>query len=60
MVFILSVQFLLHRWRYGEAQKEKEINQIMAHRNVGFLEAWKIVKKMVTTLAVKPRILFRC
>jgi hypothetical protein len=25
--------------------KNKEINQIMTHRNVGFLEAWKIVEK---------------
>jgi hypothetical protein len=26
-------------------KKQKEVNQIMAHRNVGFLEARKIVEK---------------
>jgi hypothetical protein len=26
-------------------KKQKEINQIMAHRNARFLEAWKIAEK---------------
>jgi hypothetical protein len=41
-------------------KKQKEINQIMAHSNVGFLEARKIVEKVVTTLAVEPCFFIRC
>jgi hypothetical protein len=36
-------------------KKHTEINRIMAHRNVGFLEARKIVEKWS-----QPCVLFRC